>query len=97
MPSVGFEPTISAFERAKAVHALDRVVSLIGPLHEILRTNSYMHNSVSGWKLCKLHCGLRVFCRLLQMFRSYLRHASSGLTIKTTSSCEIWVITYKNT
>jgi hypothetical protein len=33
MPGVGFELTISAFERAKAVHALDRaatVISLVG-------------------------------------------------------------------
>jgi hypothetical protein len=29
MPSVGFEPTIPAFERAKAVHALDRAGSVI--------------------------------------------------------------------
>jgi hypothetical protein len=30
MPRVGFEPTISAFERAKAVHALDRAGAVIG-------------------------------------------------------------------
>jgi hypothetical protein len=27
---VGFEPTISAFERVKTVHALDRVTTVIG-------------------------------------------------------------------
>jgi FAD synthase len=32
MPRVGFEPTIPAFERAKAVHALDRVATVIGQM-----------------------------------------------------------------
>jgi hypothetical protein len=31
MPPVGFEPTISAFERAKTVHALDDAATEIGP------------------------------------------------------------------
>jgi hypothetical protein len=30
MPSVGFEPTIPAFERAKTVHALDRAATVMG-------------------------------------------------------------------
>jgi hypothetical protein len=30
MPRVGFEPTIPVFERAKAVHALDRAATVIG-------------------------------------------------------------------
>jgi hypothetical protein len=30
MPQVGFEPTVLVFERAKTVHALDRVVTVIG-------------------------------------------------------------------
>jgi hypothetical protein len=30
MPRVGFEPTIPVFERAKTVHALDRVATVIG-------------------------------------------------------------------
>jgi hypothetical protein len=30
MPSVGFEPMIPAFERAKTVHALDRAATVIG-------------------------------------------------------------------
>jgi hypothetical protein len=29
MPRVGFEPTIPVFERAKSVHALDRVATVI--------------------------------------------------------------------
>jgi hypothetical protein len=29
MPSVGFEPTIPAFERVKAVHALNRAATVI--------------------------------------------------------------------
>jgi hypothetical protein len=29
MPEVGFEPTIPVFERAKTVHALDRVSTVI--------------------------------------------------------------------
>jgi hypothetical protein len=32
MPSVEFEPTIPAFERAKKVHALDRAATVIGVL-----------------------------------------------------------------
>jgi hypothetical protein len=30
MPSLGFEPTILAFERAKTVHALDQAATVIG-------------------------------------------------------------------
>jgi hypothetical protein len=30
MPSVGFEHTIQAFKRAKAIHALDRAATVIG-------------------------------------------------------------------
>jgi hypothetical protein len=30
MPWMGFEPTILVFERAKTVHALDRVATAIG-------------------------------------------------------------------
>jgi hypothetical protein len=30
MPRVGFEPTIPVFERAKTVHASDRVATVIG-------------------------------------------------------------------
>jgi hypothetical protein len=30
MPQVGFEPTIPAFERAKTLHALDGVATVIG-------------------------------------------------------------------
>jgi hypothetical protein len=37
MPSVGFEPTIPAFERAKTFHALDRVTAVIGK-YKHLRT-----------------------------------------------------------
>jgi hypothetical protein len=33
MPQVGFEPTISVFERAKTVHALDSAATVIGQLH----------------------------------------------------------------
>jgi hypothetical protein len=31
MPQVGFEPTIPVFERAKTVHALDRMATVMGP------------------------------------------------------------------
>jgi hypothetical protein len=30
MPRVGFEPTTTVFERAKTVHTLDRVATVIG-------------------------------------------------------------------
>jgi hypothetical protein len=30
MPQVGFDPTIPVFERAKTVHVLDRVATVIG-------------------------------------------------------------------
>jgi hypothetical protein len=30
MPSVGFEPTIPVFERAKTIYALDRAATVIG-------------------------------------------------------------------
>jgi hypothetical protein len=33
MPRVGFEPTIPAFERAKAIHGLDRAATVIGKVN----------------------------------------------------------------
>jgi hypothetical protein len=32
MPQVGFEPTIPLFERAKTVHALERVATVISAM-----------------------------------------------------------------
>jgi hypothetical protein len=46
MPSVGFEPTILVFERAKAVHGLDRAATVIGitVTNELKRTwTLYFH------------------------------------------------------
>jgi hypothetical protein len=37
---MGFEPTISASERAKTIHALDRAATAIGPLRAIVIQNS---------------------------------------------------------
>jgi hypothetical protein len=37
MPGVRFEPTIPVFERAKTVHALDRVATVIGYHHNYNR------------------------------------------------------------
>jgi hypothetical protein len=34
MPQVGFEPTIPMFDRAKAVHTLDRATTVIGTAHK---------------------------------------------------------------
>jgi hypothetical protein len=39
MPRVGFEPTIPVFERAKMVHALDRVANVIGFIY--FNTNKF--------------------------------------------------------
>jgi hypothetical protein len=36
MPPVGFELTITVFERAKTVHALDRAATLVGPIYRYL-------------------------------------------------------------
>jgi hypothetical protein len=33
MPRLGFEPTTPVFERAKMVHALDRVATVLGLLY----------------------------------------------------------------
>jgi hypothetical protein len=41
MPWVGLEPTISVFERAKTVHALDRAATVIG------------RRGISIWKLSR--------------------------------------------
>jgi hypothetical protein len=38
---VGFEPTISAFEREKTFHALDRAATVIGS-HDIKETKTYL-------------------------------------------------------
>jgi hypothetical protein len=45
MPQVGVEPTIPVFERAKSVHALDLVTTVISFL---LFTNYYYCDQVKG-------------------------------------------------
>jgi hypothetical protein len=39
MPSVGFELTIPVFERAKIVHALDSVTTVIGTITDYRKLN----------------------------------------------------------
>jgi hypothetical protein len=46
MPWVGFEPTIPAFVRAKAVHALDRATTAIGTLISNNIVNSCLRREV---------------------------------------------------
>jgi hypothetical protein len=43
MPRVGFEPTMTAFHRAKTVHALDREATVIGfvVLYQLLYLYKY--------------------------------------------------------
>jgi hypothetical protein len=49
MPSVGFEPTIPAFERESTLHGLDRAVTAIGGgEYQILQKNDC--RSFSNWK-----------------------------------------------
>jgi hypothetical protein len=48
MPGVGFESTIPAFERAEAVHALDRAATVISNIH------NYFHPFKSIWLLLLL-------------------------------------------
>jgi hypothetical protein len=33
MPLLGFEPTITAFKRAKTIHAINRAATVIGTVH----------------------------------------------------------------
>jgi hypothetical protein len=44
MPRVRFEPTVSVFERAKTVHALDRAANVIGILR--LRSKYFSQHNV---------------------------------------------------
>jgi hypothetical protein len=46
MPEVGFEPTITASERAKTVHALDYAATVIGTNRINLLK---FYHAVSGW------------------------------------------------
>jgi hypothetical protein len=53
MPRVGLEPETPVFERAKTVHALDRVATVIGTL--LLQTlNSFYTNSYEDSGTCKV-------------------------------------------
>jgi hypothetical protein len=45
MPRVGFEPTISAFERVKTVHNLDRAATVIGNFTFYLYNNNNNRNN----------------------------------------------------
>jgi hypothetical protein len=42
MPRVGFEPTMPVFERAKAVHALDRAVTVISRMKYAVQNFGYV-------------------------------------------------------
>jgi hypothetical protein len=48
MPRVGFEPTISVFEQAKAVHALDSAATVIGARQIQVREFTTRNTSVSS-------------------------------------------------
>jgi hypothetical protein len=48
MPWVRFEPTIPAFEQAKAVHALDRAATVIG--HEFARVQYKTWVVIDGFR-----------------------------------------------
>jgi hypothetical protein len=47
MPRVGFEPTIPVFERAKAVHSLDRAPTVIGHCSVWRAVNITLHGVTS--------------------------------------------------
>jgi hypothetical protein len=51
MPWVGFEPTISAFERAKTVHVLDRAATVIGiNLDTNTKIGRLLQSEISVWR-----------------------------------------------
>jgi hypothetical protein len=56
MPSVGFELTIPAFERANTVHALDHAATVIGLLFQIERRNVNECELNDGRQSQKLMC-----------------------------------------
>jgi hypothetical protein len=47
MPSVGLEPTITVFERVKAVHALDPAATVIGFIPPTLLYTSTILNGIT--------------------------------------------------
>jgi hypothetical protein len=49
MPSVGFEPTIAVFKRAKTVHALEGAATVIGI------ANGYVKETEKFLLKCQLH------------------------------------------
>jgi hypothetical protein len=44
MTEAGFEPTITAIERAKTVHASDRSATVTGPFLILLKYNPVIYN-----------------------------------------------------
>jgi hypothetical protein len=63
LPRVGFEPTIPAFEMAKAVHALDCAATVIGQSTFITCIN--MQDRGSLVEVCL--CGLLIACCLARV------------------------------
>jgi hypothetical protein len=47
MPRMGFEPTISVFEQAKTIHALDRAVTQLGTEVDIASLNKLQSSQLS--------------------------------------------------
>jgi hypothetical protein len=69
MPSVGFEPTIPMFKRAKTVHALDHAATMIG-IYSILSSNIR--------SIMITHSARIFYCtpqKTKQMFMSYHQNA----------------------
>jgi hypothetical protein len=75
MPCVGFEPTIPAFERAKTVHVLDRVDTVIDSLN-ICNLQKYWN-----WNIIYLMTYFVFVCRIAVEVRNLLRnqHTSPSL------------------
>jgi hypothetical protein len=55
MPRAGFEPTIPVFERAKTVHALDGVATVIG-LVKLATTNYDYDDKLETMLMTQLVC-----------------------------------------
>jgi hypothetical protein len=69
MLQVEFEPMLLVFERAKTIHALDRVATVIGVMHHILYLNNLSTNQLIQHSTRSLgHCLMFVLAAFISEF-----------------------------
>jgi hypothetical protein len=92
MPWVGFEPTISTFELAKTVHALDRAAAVMGNRRRLLFLNLLGGTEESHENLKIARPSGRDSNLARPQYNSRALHTSTRFQLKEAAPKEMWPV-----